>query len=182
MKIRKMIHEDLELMTEWLNTKEILEFFGDPAAPPSAKQVQKKYAPRIEGAIAVEPYIAETDGRPFAFLQCYRLRNKDYASYGYSIEETVYGIDQFIGEPALFNKGYGTQLVTEFVQFIFQEKQADAIVLDPELSNPRAIRCYEKCGFRKVKKIEDGQKWLMEISWDTGILQFSGSRESRGKQ
>lgn len=182
MKIRKMVHEDLELMTKWLNTKEILEFFGHPSAPPSARQVQEKYGPRIDGAIAVEPYIAETDGRPFAFLQGYRIANADYANYGYAMDETIYGIDQFIGEPALFNKGYGTRLVTEFLRFIFQEKQADAIVLDPELSNPRAIRCYEKCGFRKVKKIEGNKKWLMEISRDTGILQFSGSRESGGKQ
>ena len=166
LKIRKMVYDDLELMTKWLNTEEVLEFFGDPVAPPSARQVREKYGPRIDGDVAVEPYIAETEGRPFAFLQCYRLSEKDYVSYDYSIEETLYGIDQFIGEPSLFDKGYGTQMVEKFLDFIFVEKQADAVVVDPELINPRAIRCYEKCGFRKVRNIDGGRKWLMEISKD----------------
>lgn len=164
MKIRNMIHKDLDLMTKWLNTEEVLEFFGDPEAPPSVIQVRDKYGPRIVGTVAVEPYIVETAGRPFAFMQCYRLSDSDYKSYGYSIEETIYGIDQFIGEPSLFNKGYGTQMVEKFLAFIFDEKQADAVIVDPELTNPRAIHCYEKCGFRKIKKIDEGRKCLMVIS------------------
>ncbi|XKE94664.1 acetyltransferase [Metaplanococcus flavidus] len=164
MKIRRMSHGDLELMTKWLNTKEVLEFFGDPAAPPSAGQLREKYGPRINGAVAVEPYIAETAGKPFAFMQCCRLTDEDYKIYGYSIEETIYGIDQFIGEPELFGKGYGTQMVTEFLSFIFNERGADVVTVDPELTNPRAIRCYEKCDFQKVKQIDGERKWLMEIN------------------
>lgn len=164
MELRKMLHEDLDLMTKWLNTEEVLEFFGDPAAPPSASQVLEKYGPRIDGDVAVETYIAETEGRPFAFLQCYRLSEEDYKYCGYSMEETLYGIDQFIGEPSLFNKGYGTRMVTEFLNFVFSEKGADAVVVDPELTNLRAIRCYEKCGFQKIKKVDNGRKWLMEVS------------------
>ncbi|RAZ81617.1 GNAT family N-acetyltransferase [Planococcus halotolerans] len=162
--MRKMSHEDLKLMSKWLNTKEVLEFFGDPDAPLSTIQIREKYGPRIDGAVAVEPYIAETEGKPFAFMQCYRLTDEDYKSYGYSIEETIYGIDQFIGEPALFSKGYGTQMLTEFLSFVFNEKGADAVTVDPELTNPRAIRCYEKCGFQKIKKINGERKWLMEIT------------------
>lgn len=165
MKIRKMVRDDLNLMAQWLNTKEVLEFFGDPDAPPSASQVRAKYGPRIDGKVAVEPFIAETERRPFAFMQCYRLSEEDYERYGYSIEETIYGIDQFIGEPSLFNKGYGTRMVTEFLAFIFREKKAAAVIVDPELTNPRAIRCYEKCGFRKIKQIDSGRKWLMAISY-----------------
>lgn len=159
-----MSRGDLGLMAKWLNTKEVLEFFGDPDAPPSARQVQEKYGPRIDGMSAVEPYIAETESKPFAFMQCYRLTDEDYKSYGYSVEETVYGIDQFIGEPELLGKGYGTRMVTEFLSFIFNERGADAVTVDPELTNPRAIRCYEKCGFQKVKQIDGERKWLMEIN------------------
>lgn len=164
MNIRKMEHGDLDLMAKWLNTREVLEFFGDPSAPPSDSQVRAKYGPRIDGKIEVEPYIAETGGSPFAFMQCYRLSERDRESYGYSIEETHFGIDQFIGEPSLFNKGYGTQMVTQFVNFIFHDKQAETVTVDPEVSNPRAIRCYEKCGFQRIKEIDGGRKWLMAIA------------------
>lgn len=164
MEIRKLGHDDLDIMTKWLNTKEVLEFFGDPAAPPSSRQIREKYGPRIDGAAAVEPYIVETEGKPFAFMQCYRLTDEEYKNCGYSIEETIYGIDQFIGEPELFGKGYGTRMVTEFLAFIFDEKGADAVIVDPELTNPRAIRCYEKCGFQKIKRIDGDRKWLMETT------------------
>lgn len=163
MTIRKMVHKDLDIMTKWLNTEEVLEFFGDPANPPSAAQVRAKYGPRIDGDVAVEPYIVEAEGRPFAFMQCYRLQKKDYERYGYSKGELVYGMDQFIGEPDVLNREYGTQMVKEFTAHIFSEKRADAIVMDPEMRNPRAIRCYEKCGFRKLKEIDYGEKWLMEL-------------------
>lgn len=160
MKIREMVHKDLELMAKWLNTKEVFEFFGNPGAPLSKRQVYEKYGPRIEGEVAVMPFIVELNGRPFAFMQCYRLSAKDC---GFSIEEKIYGIDQFIGEPSFLDKGYGTEMVLEFLAFLFVEKQVDAVVVDPELSNPRAIRCYEKSGFRKVNKIDGNRKWLMKV-------------------
>jgi len=33
----------------------------------------------------------------------------------------------------------------------FRVKRARKVVLDPHVTKPRAIRCYEKWGFRKVK-------------------------------
>lgn len=42
-------------------------------------------------------------------------------------------------------------------------KNVDLIVLDPEVSNTRAVRCYEKCGFKKVKKVHNETCWLMEL-------------------
>ncbi|GGD13549.1 GNAT family N-acetyltransferase [Pontibacillus salipaludis] len=64
--------------------------------------------------------------------------------------------------PNLFNKGIGTNMVTDFIKFISKGTDANIIILDPEVSNYRAVRCYEKCGFMKVKKINDGNNWLME--------------------
>lgn len=55
-------------------------------------------------------------------------------------------------------------MVKEFVRFVFEQKGADKVVADPETRNSRAIRCYEKCGFRKVKEMDGGKKWLMEIA------------------
>jgi len=34
---------------------------------------------------------------------------------------------------------------------LFDVRQADSIYIDPATWNKRAIRCYEKCGFRYVK-------------------------------
>lgn len=37
------------------------------------------------------------------------------------------------------------------VEYLIEQKQADIVVMDPQTWNERAIRCYEKCGFKKVK-------------------------------
>ena len=96
---------------------------------------------------------------------------EEKSTYGYgSATEIIYGMDQFFGESAYWNKGIGTRLVRSMVKYLIEEKGADRIVMDPQTWNERAIRCYEKCGFEKVKflpkrELHEGEYrdcWLME--------------------
>ena len=56
------------------------------------------------------------------------------------------------------------------LNYLTSEKSADSIILDPHADNLRAIRCYEKVGFKKIKflpkhEFHDGEKvdcYLME--------------------
>ena len=151
-------------MAQWLSTKAVLEFFGDVDFPFTAQQVKQKYGPRIDGQVPIHPYIVERNGVPIGFMQHYQLAQEVQLEYGYPLAFNVQGIDQFIGDPALFNQGVGTAMVKEFLIHL-NSLSMDRVVLDPAISNPRAIRCYEKCGFVKVKKINDGENWLMEYSY-----------------
>ena len=73
---------------------------------------------------------------------------------------------------AYWNKGIGTKLVSSVVEYLIREKGADRIVMDPQTWNERAIHCYEKCGFEKVKllpkrELHEGAYrdcWLMEYT------------------
>jgi aminoglycoside 6'-N-acetyltransferase len=84
----------------------------------------------------------------------------------------IYGIDQFIGEPQYWNKGIGTRLVTGMVQYLLEEKGATIVIMDPQVRNTRAIQCYEKCGFEKVKFLPEHELhegvmrdcWLLEYT------------------
>ena len=86
-------------------------------------------------------------------------------------------MDQFIGESTYWNKGIGTQLVRAMVAYLIEEKGADRIVMDPQTWNERAIRCYEKCGFKKVKLLPENELhegeyrdcWLIEHVSRTGV-------------
>jgi aminoglycoside 6'-N-acetyltransferase len=94
------------------------------------------------------------------------VTKKDYGYFG----ENVYGTDQFIGEVEYWNKGIGTLLVSSMVLFLTEENNAERVVMDPQTGNTRAIRCYEKCGFKKVKilpknELHEGEYrdcWLIE--------------------
>lgn len=161
--IRKMTHDDYQVMSEWLSTKEVLEFYGDIHSPFTLEEVKRKYEPRVIGDHHVHPYIIDLENKPIGYMQHYYHDDKSKEEFGYSPSQHVIGIDQFIGVPSLFNKGYGTQIVRKFVDYICLNMQVDVIVLDPEITNTRAIRCYEKCGFREVKSINSNQNVLMEI-------------------
>ena len=168
--IRKMVHADYEIMARWLSTPEVLEFYGDVDSPYTLDQVKAKYKPRVNGEVHVYPFIVELDTMPIGLMQYYKLAQEIQAEFGYSPTLNVCGIDQFIGVPEYFNQGIGTNMVTKFINTLFHLKDVDLIVLDPEVFNTRAVRCYEKCGFKKVKKVHNETCWLMELEARNNIF------------
>jgi Acetyltransferase (GNAT) domain len=60
---------------------------------------------------------------------------------------------------------HGTAMITQFVEFLFRDWAVTKIQTDPTPTNLRAIRCYEKVGFRKVGIVDtpDGSAVLMII-------------------
>ena len=55
----------------------------------------------------------------------------------------------YIGEKDLWGKGYGGDALKTFINFIFNVRNFKYIYLRVYEHNERAIRCYEKCGFKK---------------------------------
>lgn len=81
-------------------------------------------------------------------------------------------MDQFIGETEYWNKGIGTKFVKSMIDYLINYEKADRIVMDPQAWNERAIACYKKCRFEKVKLLKEHEKhegrhrdcWLIEYS------------------
>ncbi|TYR76639.1 GNAT family N-acetyltransferase [Rossellomorea vietnamensis] len=159
---KEMTAEDIPLMEKWLQSPPVYEFYGGKPMEPEA--VRKKYNPRILGSHFVRPYIFLYDGTPAGYLQKYKIEESQSFQWGFAKEESIIGIDCFIGESELFNKGIGTKMVKEFINQIIQEDTPSFIVLDPSMENKRAVRCYEKAGFKKRSEINEGTSLLMEIN------------------
>lgn len=162
--IREMRVSDYEVMAQWLSTKEVLEFYGDVNSPFSLERVRKKYGPRINGDVPIRPYIVELNSVSIGYIQQYRLTAEQKEEFGYPSNMKIYGIDQFIGDPDLFSQGIGTVMIKKFADFLYETTDVQKLVLDPTISNKRAIRCYEKCGFHKAIVINKGRNWLMELN------------------
>ena len=69
-----------------------------------------------------------------------------------------------IGERANWGKGYGTDMMKVLLRFAFTEVNLLRVTLTVFEYNPRAIRSYEKAGFRhegRMRKIlnRDGRRW-----------------------
>lgn len=54
--------------------------------------------------------------------------------------------------PKFISKGYGTTALKVIMKYYFDTMNMRSLYLDVAKHNKRAIRCYEKCGFEKVKK------------------------------
>ncbi|MES9684515.1 GNAT family N-acetyltransferase [Gottfriedia acidiceleris] len=86
------------------------------------------------------------------YIQFYKLDNETKIVYGYeNTSEVIYGMDQFIGEIDFWNRGIGSFLVSSMVNYLVNNQNAKKVVVDPQTWNVRAIKCYEKCGFKKIR-------------------------------
>jgi aminoglycoside 6'-N-acetyltransferase len=156
--IRLMNHNDFDIMVKWLNDQRVLEFYEEP--PSSLDKVKEKYGPRIEGKHYVIPCIVEYKKQPLGYIQYYEIPEDDLKKYGFTSNQNIYGIDQFIGETKLWGKGIGTSMILMMLNFL-KSKGASKVVLEVKKNNIRAMKSYMKCGFKKTKEMTD-ELYLME--------------------
>jgi aminoglycoside 6'-N-acetyltransferase len=167
--------DDYARMAHWMTDERVLAFYGGRDRPRPLEVVMTKYRPRICGESPVVACFILCDGEPIGYVQYYRLCDQlnDVAreTYGAWVTETSYGFDIFIGEPAVWGQGLGTLAVAALVDYLFHTRGATCVTVDPRVDNPRAVRCYEKAGLRKVKLLPnhehhegaDHDGWLMVV-------------------
>ena len=82
-----------------------------------------------------------------------KCNNKDIGLVQiYKYDDTTYEYDLFIGEEEYLNKGIGTIIVNKVNNYIYNKYKVNSIILRPFKRNIRAIKCYEKCGFKYISE------------------------------
>ena len=164
---RRLEHGDLPLLHHWLNSGETLRWYG--RKPTSYQQIVNKYSPRIEGRTPTSCYLCIYQERPIAYLQTYRIYDyPDYNSY-IGADEFTAGVDLFVGEQKYIGIGLGPRILRTFLEkIVFADRCVQTCIVGPDSGNLRAIRAYEKVGFRHWKTIqvanEPQPEYLMCIS------------------
>jgi aminoglycoside 6'-N-acetyltransferase len=150
---REMTTADLSLVRHWLDTPEVRRWWGEP---------DEQYR-LVSGDLAhpdMDQFIVAVEDRPFAYLQCYALSawNQGFGSQPFAAR----GIDQFIGEPDMIGRGHGSRFIRQFVDQRLQSA-VPRVVTDPDPANARAVRAYEKAGFKRERRVDtpDGPALLM---------------------
>lgn len=161
--IRYLRQSDQYLLAQWLSDPSVLEYYEERDNLFDLERVNQKFYRKNDNN---QRCIIEYDGIPIGYMQFYRVDAKG----DYDANEVTYGMDQFIGETGYWNKGIGTLMISSMVAYLVGKKQADRIIMDPQVTNKWALKCYEKCGFKKVAlllkyEFHEGawrDCWLME--------------------
>jgi aminoglycoside 6'-N-acetyltransferase len=138
---RPVTEADLTMLAGWLAQPHIVAWWDDPEI--GLAEIRENI-----DSISVEPLIIELDGQPIGYLQSYDPHLEDDHPYRDQPFGTL-GIDISIGRPELLGIGHGSAIVRQFAEELFAEG-APRIIIDPDPGNGRAIRAYEKAGFRRI--------------------------------
>ena len=148
-----MDEADLPMLHEWLKRAHVREWWAGDEADLPFEEIRTRYLPRVMAEERVTPYVALLDGRPVGYAQSYVAMGSGGGWWEDIRDPGVRGIDQFLCEASDLGKGIGTQLVGALVAKLFEDPAVTRVQTDPDPRNARAIRCYEKAGFRAVGTI-----------------------------
>jgi RimJ/RimL family protein N-acetyltransferase len=170
LRFRPLAADDFPLLLEWLSKEHVKQWWDD--GDDTLEKVVRNYGEQeatLERFILVGSY--ESGEKPLGYFQYYL------------IPDGSVGIDQFIGEEEYINRGVGTKAIQMFVEMIMRELKPTSIILDPSPENKRAIRCYEKAGFKHYEtKAEEGLAYMMRLEGSSPAsqkaLQRTGVNES----
>ena len=147
---QRLAPQDISQLWEWMNRRHVDEWWQEAS---SLEAVGEKYLPRT-GEGPVKGYLAIRDARPLGYVQSWVA--KDEGEWWWQPEEDpgVLGIDQFLSNESDLGQGVGTAMVRSFVAMLFADPAVTRVQLDVDPANGRALRCYEKSGFRRCGEVE----------------------------
>lgn len=144
MRLRKATVADLALLQYWDTKPHVLEAGGE----------DDWYDWPVE--LAQDPpwrelLIAEVDGRAIGVMEIIDPAEEETHYWG-DVGPGLRAIDIWIGEEADLGRGYGTQMMKLAFERCFDDPSVTAILIDPLVGNTRAIRFYQRLGFRPVER------------------------------
>jgi RimJ/RimL family protein N-acetyltransferase len=151
--LRAMTRSDMERLCTFNNDVEVeLAGGGDPPYPQSLERLLAEFdGEAAKGGRNGTQFAIEADG---VFIgQCALFRFDDVA------HTCELGIA--IGDRGYWGKGFGSDAVRVLLDYAFRLRNLRKVYLTVNGTNMRAIRAYEKCGFR-----EEGR--LREQVWSNG--------------
>lgn len=156
---RLITADDIPLLFEWLSRPHVSEWWGEEPI----EEVRESYASKASAESSTRAYIVSRAGTPIGFIQSYVAAGSDGGWWTDIDDPGVRGIDQYLANADELGKGIGSAMIGAFVASLLDDPSVTRIITDPSPRNHRAIRCYEKVGFKRIGDITtpDGPAMLM---------------------
>jgi RimJ/RimL family protein N-acetyltransferase len=139
-RLRGFEKSDADAMLRWASDEEVVRWHGPPDWPASRTQ-QDRYIERATAADAVDKAFAIETFDGTLVGDC-GLRKIDWKSRKAEFFITI-------GEKQFWDKGFGADTLRLTIRLAFDKMNLNRVWLTVLVDNPRAVRCYEKCGFAR---------------------------------
>jgi aminoglycoside 6'-N-acetyltransferase len=143
---------DLPLLERWLEASHVRAWWGDPATELGYIRDM------IEGRDTTRPYVFSVGGQPSGYIQAWFIGHYQETSWADDypwlalLPADAVGVDLFIGRAGLLARGIGPAAIIEFVAGLRRQGHR-TIIIDPDPDNRRAVRAYQKAGFRIMPEL-----------------------------
>ena len=130
--------EEIEQFTEWLNDFETTDYLGRSA-----------YITTLEGE---KKYFEGNMDKNYNFFIVTLDNDKLIGTVGlenYDVINRTATLGIFIGDKEYRGQGYGTEAIKLILDYGFHYLNLNNIKLDLMSFNERALKCYQKCGFKE---------------------------------
>jgi len=140
-KLRAIEREDVPRFVRWFNDPEVKQFltmYRPLSRAEEERWVESLASRREDIVLAIEVRAGD---------QWVHIGNVGLHRIDWKNRTATLGI--VIGEREYWGKGYGTEAVRTMLRYAFEELGLNRVELETYSFNPRAIRCYEKAGFKR---------------------------------
>jgi aminoglycoside 6'-N-acetyltransferase len=120
---------------------------------------ERELVEKAEGRGDATGFAIVHDGELVGVVQYYEETDPDYRHAG---------IDIFVGARHQ-GRGLGSDAVRTMARHLVHDRGHHRLVIDPAAHNERAIRSYEKVGFRRVGVLREYERGT-DGSWHDGLL------------
>ena len=143
-RLRRIERADLPRMAEWMNDPEVRDGLAN-VYPFSLVHEEQWFEAMLKLEPAAQPFAVEAKERSgrseWTLIGAAGFHGVDWRNR--SAEAGI-----FIGRKDLWNRGYGTDALRALARWGFEELNVNRVWLRVYEDNARAIRSYEKVGFR----------------------------------
>ena len=140
-RLRAIERADIPNFVRWLNDPEVRQFIQMYAPLSQASEehwFEEHLSRKNDHVFCVEAHVGD---------EWVPLGNCGLHGIDWKNSVAVFGI--VLGEKTHWGKGYGTDAARTMVHFAFDTLNLHRVELEVYDFNPRAMRCYEKVGFRR---------------------------------
>jgi aminoglycoside 6'-N-acetyltransferase len=160
---RPLTAADLPMVDAWLRRPHWQEWWGEPETEMAF------IVAMVEERDSSRPFVIELRGEPVGYIQRWLVRHArtepwlTEAPWVAWLPDEAVGVDLSLADGDRLGRGLGSAALAAFVAHLRAEGHR-TIVVDPDPANRRAVRAYEKAGFRPIPALlgRTGNTLLMQ--------------------